>query len=82
MAVAEGKDEQVGELVFLARDITEGHGLTMLMAEVGPGAKDLTVGGVGLACGGFRCKLQSRAKISLEEVLGSSWHRHQGLGCG
>ena len=48
--VAEGKDEDVGELVFLAADIRETIVDVESTAEVGPNTKDLVLGFSVLAC--------------------------------
>ena len=80
--VAEGKDEDVGELVFLAVDVNETGCNVEVVAEVGPDSEDLVLGSDVLGSVSGRGCLQSSAEISLEAASGCSWSSCQGCACG
>jgi hypothetical protein len=81
-AVAEGKDEDVRELVFLSVDVNEAGSDVEAVAEICPNAEDLILGsGVLGSVSGSGC-LQSNAEISLEAASGCSWSSCQGRACG
>ncbi len=76
------EDEEIAELVFLARDITEGRGDAMLLAEEFPEDED----GV-FACTSFcNCRglgnSQRKAEIRSEASPDGRWSSFQGSSCG
>lgn len=81
-SVSDAVDQEVGELVFLASDITEGRMDPELLAEAGPVAEVLVAGSPvfgGCGSGGER---ESSAEISLETSSVGRWSSTQGVGCG
>ena len=82
MAVAVGVDEEVGESVFVTRDITEGWGLSQLLAELDP-VSEVAVHLFGVLGGsGFAGLLESSAEVRLEQASSGRCSSFQGLGCG
>ena len=69
-AEAEPKDEEVGELVLLARDITEGWGLPEELAEVRPLDEELVARLDRLGGGGGVNKRHRSAEISCKAISG------------
>ena len=82
LSVAETKDQEVAELVFLADDATEAWGLSHGGAEVGPESEDFAAGKLGLGDDGGGSGLQSRAEVSRELVADGRLRKTQGRGCG
>ena len=69
LSVSVPVDEEVCEAVFLARDITEGWGLSQFLAELDP-VSEVTVHFLGILGGsGFAGLLESSAEVSCEEML-------------
>ena len=69
LSVAVAKDEEVAEAVVLAREITEGWGLSQFLAELDPVSEE-AVHFLGILGGsGFAGLLESSAKVSCEEML-------------
>ena len=82
MSVAVAIDEEVAELVVLAREITEGWGLSQFLAELDP-VPEMAVHFLGiLGGGGFAGLLESSAKVSCEEMLLGRQSSCHGRGCG
>ena len=82
LSVAVGKDEHVGELVFVARDRTEGSIAAEGLGEGDPFLVDLGVGFLGLAGGGLGGGLQSSAEVKAEATTDGRWSSSQGPACG
>ena len=82
MSVSVAEDEEVGESIFLTRDITEGWGLVELLAELDP-MPEVAVHLAGVLGGsGFAGLLESSAEVSCEEMLSGRWSSCHGCGCG
>ena len=84
LAVAVGVDEEVGESVFVTRDITEGWGLSQLLAEL-DSVSEVAVhlfGVLGGTRSGFAGLLESSAEVRLEQASSGRRSSFQGLGCG
>ena len=79
---AQGEDEEVTDLVVLARERTEGSGLAVFLTELGPSAEDGVPGSSVLACSGLGGERERSAEISCEAVSGGKWSSRQGLACG
>ena len=82
LAVAEGEDEEVTELGFWIRDITEGWVLAMVVAEGGPVVEVAGLGGCVLGSVSGRGEVQRSAEISAEEISSGSVKSFQGRSCG
>ena len=81
-SVAQGEDEEVSELCFLVRDITEGRLPSKFLAELGPVGEVGILGPSGLgrgSCGGL---VQRSAEISFEATSSGSCNSFQGRDCG
>ena len=81
-SVAEGKDEEVSQLGFVVRDVTEGRLAAKVAAEAGPVVEDGIFGTLSLGRGSCGGALQRSAEISLEEMLLGSCSSVQGRNCG
>ncbi len=82
LSVSESKDQEEANLVFSSGDVLKVRLDNMLLAELGPTAKDGALGLSGLSCGGLVCEHKRSVEISLEAALGVSRCSSQGSGCG
>ena len=81
-SVAEGEDEEVSQLGFVVRDVTEGRQSAEVAAEAGPVVEDGVLGTSGLGRGSCGGALQRSAEISREETSLGSCSSVQGRDCG
>ena len=82
LAVSEGEDKEVGDLVVMVGDITEGWMALVLNAEAGPDAKGDVLGSSGLGPDLPGGEVERSAQISCEVQSGGRWSSFQGSGCG
>ena len=69
LSVTVAIDKEVAEAVILAREITEGWGLSQFLAELDP-VPEMAIHFLGTLGGsGFAGLLESSAKVSWEEML-------------
>ena len=81
-AVAESKDEEVGEASLVVRDITEGRGDAEFFAEVAPEPEGAGSSAGGLGSDGVGRESQRSIEVRLELVSGGRWSSFQGCCCG
>lgn len=82
VAVSDAKDDEVGETMFVPRDVAEVRTDANGVAEGGPEAEDFVSSVVGLLGVGGGCDLQSSAEIRVEVVSGARVKSCQGCRCG
>jgi len=82
LSVAEAEDKEVGNFPFLSMDVTEGRGMSEVLAEAGPDAEDLGLGLDAFGSLGNRGVLESNAEFSIELISSGRVSIFQGSGCG
>ena len=82
VAVSDAKDDEVGETMFVPRDVAEVRTDANGVAEGSPVAKDLAPAVFSLLSVGGGCDLQSSAEIRVEVVSGARVKSCQGRRCG
>ena len=82
VAVADAKDDEIGEAVFVPGNVAEVRTDANGVAEGGPEAEDLAPTIFRLFSVGGGCDLQSSAEIRVEVVSGARVKSCQGCCCG
>ena len=82
LLVAVSEDQEVGELGFGVKDITEGWRDVVARAKVFPAFEDVVLGALMLGGGAGRRELERRAEISLEAMCVGRCSSRHGRSCG
>jgi hypothetical protein len=67
LAVAEGKDKEVGELVLAVANGIQGRGDREFLAEVSPDTEEFVLGPAGLGSNGLAGNFERRIEFSSED---------------